>query len=58
MDLQRVKASEPAEHITAALDADGAVIVEELLDTDLLDRFNAELDPLLDAAAMGMSAAS
>lgn len=47
MDVQRVKASEPTELIVAALEEDGAVIVEELLDADLLDRFNAELDPLL-----------
>lgn len=47
-DLTRVKASEPAETITGALTRDGAVIVEELLDADLLERFNAELDPLLD----------
>ena len=47
MDLQRVKVSEPTELITAALEADGAVIVEGLLDDGLLERFNAELDPLL-----------
>lgn len=51
MDIQRIKATEPAELITAALEADGAVIVEEFLTGDLLDRFNAELDPLVDAAA-------
>jgi ectoine hydroxylase-related dioxygenase (phytanoyl-CoA dioxygenase family) len=53
MDIQRIKASEPADLITAALEEDGAVIVEGFLSADLLDRFNAELDPLLDAAPMG-----
>ena len=51
MDVARIKASEPAELIAAALLEDGAVIVEELLDADLLGRFNAELDPLLADAA-------
>jgi ectoine hydroxylase-related dioxygenase (phytanoyl-CoA dioxygenase family) len=46
-DLVRVKASEPTEEITAVLQEDGAVVVEELLSPDLLDRFNSELDPLL-----------
>ncbi len=50
MDLTRVKADEPVEHITDPLLTDGAVIVEGLLDPDLLARFNAELDPLLGAA--------
>lgn len=52
-ELQRVKADEPASEIVAALEADGAVIVEGLLDDDLLARFNAELDPLVAAAARG-----
>jgi ectoine hydroxylase-related dioxygenase (phytanoyl-CoA dioxygenase family) len=46
-ELVRVKASEPTHHITEALADQGAVIVEDLLDPDLLDRFNAEVDPLL-----------
>jgi hypothetical protein len=50
VELARIKASEPAGEITAALIEDGAVIVEGLLDADLLDRFNRELDPLLAAA--------
>jgi ectoine hydroxylase-related dioxygenase (phytanoyl-CoA dioxygenase family) len=36
--------------IVDALQRDGAVIVEDLLDADVLARFNAELDPLLAAA--------
>ena len=51
--LQRVKADEPAEHLVSALREDGAVIVEGLLSPDVLSRFNAELDPLLAAAARG-----
>ncbi|HEX4906401.1 MAG TPA: phytanoyl-CoA dioxygenase family protein [Acidimicrobiales bacterium] len=53
MDVQRIKADEPAAAVTAALLEDGAVIVEGFLDDDLLDRFNAELDPHLDAASYG-----
>ncbi|MEN3272033.1 MAG: hypothetical protein V7636_794 [Actinomycetota bacterium] len=53
MDVQRIKASEPVELITEALRADGAVIVEGLLDDDLLARFNADLDPLLGDAPPG-----
>lgn len=52
-DLVRLRASEPAERIATALRAHGAVIVEELLDTDLLARFNSELDPLLDLTHAG-----
>lgn len=53
MDVRRIKADEPAEAVTAALLEDGAVIVEGFLDDDVLDRFNAELDPYLDAASYG-----
>jgi ectoine hydroxylase-related dioxygenase (phytanoyl-CoA dioxygenase family) len=48
--LVRVKASEPVDRITSALLDEGAVIVEELLDGMTLDRFNAELEPLLEMA--------
>lgn len=50
MGITHVKADEPADVVTDALEADGAVIVEGLLDADLLARFNVELDPMLDAA--------
>jgi ectoine hydroxylase-related dioxygenase (phytanoyl-CoA dioxygenase family) len=53
VELAHVKASEPANSITDALTSDGAVIVEGLLDTDVLSRFNADLDPLLDTAPVG-----
>jgi ectoine hydroxylase-related dioxygenase (phytanoyl-CoA dioxygenase family) len=49
--VQRIAAPAPVADITAALDADGAVIVEDLLDPDLLARFNAELDPLVHGAS-------
>jgi len=49
--VQRVSASSPIETITTPLLADGAVIVEDLLDADLLARFNAELAPMLAAVA-------
>jgi ectoine hydroxylase-related dioxygenase (phytanoyl-CoA dioxygenase family) len=49
-DLARVKAGDPIGAVLAALNCDGAVIVEGLLDSDLLGRFNAELDPLVFAA--------
>jgi ectoine hydroxylase-related dioxygenase (phytanoyl-CoA dioxygenase family) len=53
MTLQRLAASSPASDLVAALELDGAVIVEDLLDGDVLARFNAELDPHLAAARPG-----
>src|SRR3954468_391669 len=50
-DLQRIAASAAVADIAAALDADGAVVVEDLVDDDLLTRFNAELDPLVFGAS-------
>ena len=50
MSLQRIPASAPAASIVSALERDGAVIVEDLLDADLLARFNAEIDPFVEAA--------
>src|SRR4051794_32290692 len=47
MALERVPAAAPAASIVDALERDGAVIVEDLLDADLLARFNAEIDPFL-----------
>ncbi len=46
--IPRLAASEPSEHIVAALREDGAVIVEGVLASGVLARFNAELDPLLE----------
>src|SRR4051794_26372304 len=50
MDLQRIPVSAPASDIVGALDRDGAVIVEDLLDADVLGRFNDEIDPFLERA--------
>ena len=53
MGISRLPATATATDVAAALDADGAVVLEDLLDADVLGRFNAELDPLLDDAALG-----
>ena len=50
MDLERIPASADHQKIVAALERDGAVIVEDLLDDDVLSRFNAEIDPFLELA--------
>jgi ectoine hydroxylase-related dioxygenase (phytanoyl-CoA dioxygenase family) len=50
MDLERIPATTNGDGIVDALERDGAVIVEDLLDPDLLARFNVEIDPFLDAA--------
>ena len=50
MVLSRIAASAPTAQIVDALERDGAVIVEDLLDADVLARFNAEIDPFLDTA--------
>src|SRR5262245_10446312 len=46
--VPRLYASDPAEQIAAALDAHGAAIVEGVLDSGLLARFNAEIEPILE----------
>lgn len=48
--LQRLPATAASSELAAALMADGAVIVEGLLDAELLASLNREIDPLLDAA--------
>lgn len=48
--LQRRKASDPIDAILAALRESGAVIVEDLLDRQILQRFNAEIDEHVHAA--------
>jgi ectoine hydroxylase-related dioxygenase (phytanoyl-CoA dioxygenase family) len=45
--IRHVPADGPVEDAVDALDTDGVVIVDGLLDDELLGRFNAELDPLL-----------
>jgi hypothetical protein len=49
--VPRCAAGAPTERVVAALREHGAVIVEEVLAPDLLARFNAELDPLLEGSA-------
>lgn len=51
--VPRRSAHDPIAEITADLLASGVVIVEELLDGDLLARFNAEIDPHLEGVAPG-----
>src|SRR5581483_1557071 len=46
--VPRLLASDPTEHVVAALREHGAAIVEGVLAPDLLARFNAELEPLLE----------
>jgi len=53
MELQRVHASSATQLVVDALEGDGAVIVEDLLDADLLARFNAEIDPFIEHAPLG-----
>jgi ectoine hydroxylase-related dioxygenase (phytanoyl-CoA dioxygenase family) len=49
MELERIPAPE-TERIAGALERDGAVIVQDLLDHDVLARFNAEIDPIIETA--------
>ncbi|MCB1255571.1 MAG: phytanoyl-CoA dioxygenase family protein [Microthrixaceae bacterium] len=51
-EITRLAATD-AQSLPEVLNRDGVVIVEGLLDEDLLARFNAELDGLLDQAALG-----
>jgi len=49
-ELARLKGEDAIDDVVAALREDGAVVVEGMLDADLLDRFNAEVDPLVAGA--------
>lgn len=53
--LHRLSATSAVADIAAALEHDGAVIVEGLIDADVLERFNEELDPLLDLESTSQS---
>ena len=46
--IPRLVASAPTDHVVTALREHGGVIVEGVLDPDLLARFNAEIDPILE----------
>ena len=50
MQLQTLDVDTPAEQVAAALEADGAVIVHDLLPTDVVQAINAEVDPYVAAA--------
>ena len=52
-EIARVAADASQEQILAGLDECGAVIVEDVLDSDTLKQFNAEIDPHLAAVAPG-----
>jgi hypothetical protein len=52
-ELHRLHASAPVESIAEVLHRSGVVVVEDLLGPDLLDRLNAEIDPLLARAGAG-----
>lgn len=49
--IPRFRASTPADAVVGGLREHGAVIVEGVLGADLLARFNAEIDPILDATS-------
>ena len=53
-ELRRLPADKPIADLLAALDEDGAVVIEGLLDAATLARLNAEVDPALAAADPGM----
>ena len=48
LSIPRFPADAPTEHLVAGLLEHGAVIVEGLLSPDLLARFNAEIEPILE----------
>ena len=51
--IPHLRASDEVEGMKQALDESGAVIVEDVLDADLLARFNAEIDAVLAASPEG-----
>jgi ectoine hydroxylase-related dioxygenase (phytanoyl-CoA dioxygenase family) len=54
LELRRFRADKPVVDLLAALDEDGAVVIEGLLDAEILSRLNAEVEPALAAADPGM----
>lgn len=51
VSVSRHSSTEPSDRIAKDLREHGAVIVEGVLDSDLLTRFNDELDPILEATS-------
>ena len=49
-ELRRLKPDDGTEAILAALQADGGVIVQEMLTGELIDAINDELDPHIESA--------
>lgn len=45
--IPRLQGADPTEAIAAALQASGAVVVEDFVPPEVIDRFNAEIDPHL-----------
>ena len=48
--IPTLQASDPTPAVVSALEEHGAVIVEGMLDAEMLARFNAESDPLIEQA--------
>jgi hypothetical protein len=53
-ELRRLPSDKPVSDLVAALEEDGAVLIEGLLDPALLARLNAEVDDAVAAADPGM----
>ena len=53
-ELRRLAADKPVSDVLAALQEDGAVVIEGLLDAGLLRRLNAEVDDAVDSADPAM----
>lgn len=51
--IQRIPSSQPVARFLEALDVDGAVIVKGLIASDVLTKFNHELDPWLENSTTG-----
>jgi len=56
--VEHLKATAPTFEIVSQLEADGAVVLEGLLDADVLERFNAEIDVGLAQEVEGKAALS
>ena len=55
-ELVRLPSDCTADDMLEVSERDGGVIVEGWLPAELLDRFNAQLDPLLDAVELPVEA--
>lgn len=57
-NLEHLKATAPTSEIVSCLEADGAVILDDFLEADVLDRFNAEIDARLEKEIEGKAVLS